>query len=80
MHNSARGHDKCLMHVPVVSPARAGTVATHAWTKLHTRDESLVYMSAIYARTLSEATSTIVHNLIGVSSLLLKVHSCTNYD
>ena len=23
------------MHVPVVSPARAATVATHAWTKLH---------------------------------------------
>ena len=35
MHNSARGRDKCLMHMPVVSPARAATVATHAWTKLH---------------------------------------------
>ena len=32
---SARGGDKCLMHVLVVSPARAATVATFAWTKLH---------------------------------------------
>ena len=33
--NSARDLDKCLMHMPVVSPARAATVATHAWTKFH---------------------------------------------
>ena len=36
MHNSARDWDECLMHVPVVSPAGAATVATHAWTRLHT--------------------------------------------
>ena len=36
MHNSARDRDECLMDVPVVSPARAATAATHAWTKLHT--------------------------------------------
>ena len=35
MHNSARGGDKCLIHIPVVSLARAATVATHARTKLH---------------------------------------------
>ena len=35
MYNSARGRDKCLMHVLVVFAARAATVATHAWTKLH---------------------------------------------
>ena len=37
-HNSARGpQDKCLMHMPDVSPARAATVATHAWTKLQVK-------------------------------------------
>ena len=55
------------MHMAVVSPARAATVVTHAWTKLHTQNHELslhaVYMSAVYAWTLPEATSTIVHNL-----------------
>ena len=35
VYNSARGRDKCLMHVLVVFAARAATVATHPWTKLH---------------------------------------------
>ena len=65
MHNSARGRDKCLIHMAVVSPARAATVATHALTKLHTQimSKARAYMSAVYAQTLPEATSTIIRNL-----------------
>ena len=37
----SKKYDKCLMHMAVVFPARAATVATHAWTKLHTQNHEL---------------------------------------
>ena len=62
--------------LPIISPAREATVATHAWTKLHAQIMS--WVSGIYkcclCMVLTLSTSTTV-----VSSLLLKVSSCTNH-
>ena len=61
MHGSARRRDKCLMHMPVISPARA---AIFAMTKLHAQIMS--WVSSVYecrscTKILPEATSTIMH-------------------
>ena len=37
----SKKYGKCLKHMAVVFPARAATVATHAWTKLHTQNHEL---------------------------------------
>ena len=59
----ARNH--ICQQTAVISPARAATVVTHAWTKLHAQitAESPASMNDVCAWPLPEATTTTVHNL-----------------
>ena len=36
------------MHVPVTSPARTATAATHAWTKFHTQNYHELGLYSVY--------------------------------
>ena len=63
--------------MPVISPARAVTVATHGLS--FTLKSWTVFMSTIYARPLYEAPQPLSIIYTVVSSLLLKPRSCTNH-
>ena len=64
------------MHIPIISSAREATVATHAWTKLYAQIMSWVF--GVYGCCLFMALTWSASTTV-VSSLLLKVCSCTNH-